>query len=90
MYHYLGWRLNVYGEKTPKFLRDCLASMAKALADIEGHPEAESFARYVTKFNDELPIENLSPDQSCQCYYNGYVYTVRRAPDSYAYVLYIE
>ncbi len=91
MFHHTMWRLDIYGELSPEFLRDCLGSMAKALADVEGHPDAESDVEsYVRIFENTLPLELLAADQSCECYYDGYVYTVHRASDSSGYAFFIE
>lgn len=91
MLHHLGWRLNIYGDITPEFLRNCLGSMAKALADEEGHPDAkDDVESYIRIFEEALPFELLGARQSCECYYDGYVYTVLRSSDLSGYALFIE
>ena len=80
MLHHTMWFLSIEGDVTPELLRDCLGSMAKALADEEGHPDAkDDVESYVRIFEEALPIELLALDQSCSYYYDGYVYTAKRS-----------
>lgn len=89
--HNMMWRLSIRGEVTPEFLMDCLGSMAKALADEEGHPDAKDDVESYTRiFEEALPFELLGARQSCECYYGGYVYTVLRSSDLAGYALFIE
>ncbi|HIS85050.1 MAG TPA: hypothetical protein IAB50_05665 [Candidatus Faecivicinus avistercoris] len=89
--HNMMWRLDIEGEVTPEFLMACLGSMAKALADEEGHPDAkDDVESYIRIFEEALPFELLGARQSCECYYDGYVYTVLRASDLSGYALFIE
>ena len=91
MLHHLGWRLNIYGDITPEFLMACLGSMAKALADEEGHPDAkDDVESYISIFEEALPFEFLGARQSCECYYDGYVCSVLRSSDLAGYALSIE
>ena len=87
------WLMSIDEDMPPEFLYDCLGSMAKALADAEGYPNAyEDAERYAREFKDELPIESLAADQTCEYYSHGYLYSVHKNPDpnSPGYGLFME
>lgn len=91
MLHNMMWRLDIDREVPPEFLLDCLGSMAKALADEEGHPDAkDDVESYIRIFEEALPFNLLCGRQSCECYYDGYIYTVLRSSDLSGYALFIE
>lgn len=91
MPHNMMWRLSIRGEVTPEFLMACLGSMAKALADEEGHPDAkDDVESYISIFEEALLFEFLGARQSCECYYDGYVCSVLRSSDLAGYALSIE